>query len=201
MSDDRLVTFTDTALERIRAFIAEDETEGLAVRVRVQNPSPVAPQYEMALIEPGEREGEDIVEDAGGFEVVADPESAKILRGTIIDWVDSMQGSGFKFENPNLAPLGSGPLEGPLAERVQRVIEERINPGVATHGGSVRLVDIRDRVVYVSMGGGCQGCGMASVTLTQGIKQLIKEAAPEIEEVLDVTDHASGANPYFSQAK
>jgi len=65
------------------------------------------------------------------------------------------------------------------------------------HGGQVRLVEIRDDVVYVTMGGGCQGCGMASVTLTQGIKELIREAAPEIVDVEDVTDHAAGTNPYY----
>ena len=196
-----MLRFTETAAERIRAFMEEDPAEGLAVRVSVQNPSPVAPEYEMALIEGEEREDCDLVFETGGFEVVVDPESAKILEGTEIDWVDSLQGSGFRFENPNLKPLGSEKPEGPLVERVQRVIQERVNPGVAMHGGTVRLVDIRDNVVYVSMGGGCQGCGMASVTLTQGIKQMITDAAPEIVDVRDVTDHAAGENPYFSSAK
>ena len=81
---------------------------------------------------------------------------------------------------------------------MRRVIDEQINPGVASHGGTVRLVDVRDNVVYVTMGGGCQGCGMASVTLTQGIKQMIRDAAPEIVDVQDVTDHAAGSNPYYA---
>jgi Fe/S biogenesis protein NfuA len=193
-----IVQFTDAARERVLAFIAEDPAEGLAVRVSVQNPSPVAPQYEMALIEPDERDAGDLAYTHDGIDVVVDRESAKILEGTKIDWVESLQGSGFRFDNPNLKPLGSQPLEGPVVERVQRVIEEQINPGVATHGGRIALVDIRENIVYVSMGGGCQGCGMAKVTLTQGIKQIIKEAAPEIIDVRDVTDHAAGENPYFS---
>lgn len=192
-----IVKFTDAARERVLAFIAEDPAEGLAVRVSVQNPSPVAPQYEMALIEPDERDAGDLAYSDAGIDVVVDRESAKILEGTEIDWVESLQGSGFRFDNPNLKPLGSQALEGPVVERVQRVIEERINPGVATHGGRIALVDIRENIVYVSMGGGCQGCGMAKVTLTQGIKQIIKEAAPEIIDVRDVTDHAAGENPYF----
>lgn len=198
MADTPIVTFTDTARDQILAFIREDPAEGLAVRVSVQNPSPIAPEYEMALVEPHEREGGDATLDADGFEVVVDAESAKILVGTEIDWVESLHGSGFQFANPNIKPLGSIPLEGPLAERVQRVLEERVNPGVATHGGTVTLVDIRENVVYVSMGGGCQGCGMASVTLTQGIKEMIKEAAPEVVDVRDVTDHAAGTNPYYA---
>jgi len=191
------IGFSDEARERIRTFIEDDPVEGLAVRVSVQNASPIAPQYEMALIEMEEREESDVVLDGGGFDVVIDRESAKILDGTQIGWVDSMQGSGFQFQNPNLKPLGSEPLEGPLVERIRRVIDEHINPGVASHGGRVRLVDVRDNIVYVQMGGGCQGCGMASVTLTQGIKQMIKEAAPEILDVRDVTDHDAGDNPYY----
>lgn len=198
MSDKDLLTFTDAASERIRSFIDEDPAEGLAVRVSVQNASPIAPEYEMALIEPFEREAEDQSFDASGFEVVVDSKSADILSGTRIDWVESLQGSGFHFNNPNIQPLGSAPLDGPLVDRVRRVIDEQINPGVASHGGTVRLVDIRDNVVYVTMGGGCQGCGMASVTLTQGIKQMIRDAAPEIVDVQDVTDHAAGSNPYYA---
>ena len=198
MSDHDLLTFTDAASERIRSFIDEDPAEGLAVRVSVQNASPIAPEYEMALIEPVEREAEDRSFDASGFEVVVDSKSAHILSGTRIDWVESLQGSGFHFNNPNIQPLGSAPLDGPLVDRVRRVIDEQINPGVASHGGTVRLVDIRDNVVYVTMGGGCQGCGMASVTLTQGIKQMIRDAAPEIVDVQDVTDHAAGSNPYYA---
>ncbi|MDX1396349.1 MAG: iron-sulfur cluster assembly accessory protein [Gemmatimonadota bacterium] len=191
------IRFSETAGERIRTYLEEDDATDLSVRVRVQNASPIAPQYEMALIEPDERLDGDIELDGGGFAVVVDPESARILDGTSIDWVESLHGSGFKFENPNIKPLGSEPLEGPLAERVQRVIDERVNPGVAMHGGRIRLVDIRDDIVYVSMGGGCQGCGMAGVTLTQGIKEMIREAAPEIVDVRDVTDHSAGENPYY----
>ncbi|WP_419934600.1 iron-sulfur cluster assembly accessory protein [Candidatus Palauibacter sp.] len=198
MADQELLTFSEAAHERIRTFMSEDPAEGLAVRVSVQNASPIAPEYEMALIEPLEREEGDESFDASGFEVVVDSRSVALLAGTRIDWVESMQGSGFHFRNPNIQPLGSGPMDGPLVDRVRRVIDEQINPGVASHGGTVRLVDIRDNVVYVTMGGGCQGCGMASVTLTQGIKQMIRDAAPEIVDVQDVTDHASGSNPYYA---
>ena len=193
-----VVRFTDAARERILTFIAEDPVEGLAVRVSVQNLSPVAPEYEMALIEPHEREEQDLVVRGQGFDIVVDPKSADLLDGTKIDWVESLKGSGFSFDNKNVKTLGSEPLEGPLVERVRRVIDERVNPGVASHGGRVSLVDIRDDIVYVTMGGGCQGCGMASVTLTAGIKQMIRDAAPEIVDVRDVTDHSAGTNPYYS---
>ena len=198
---EAIVEFTEAAREQIRSFIEEDEGTDIAIRVRVRDPSPVAPAYEMALVESHEREPEDTTFDGGGFEVVVDAESARILNGTTVDWVDSIHGSGFQFENPSIRPLGSEPLTGPLAERVQHVLDERINPGIATHGGAVSLVDIRDDIAYLRMSGGFQGCGMASVTLSQGIKQVLQEAVPEIVEVRDVTDHAAGSNPYFSPEK
>jgi len=196
-----LIEFTEAARERILAFFAEEEGTRLAVRVGVQNPSPVAPEYAMSLIELEEIEECDERHSVDGLDLVVDSESARILRNTRIDWVESIEGSGFNFNNPNIKPLGSEPLTGPLVERVQRVIDEHINPGVATHGGAVRLVDIRDGIVYVQMGGGCQGCGMASVTLTQGIKQVFMKLVPEIVDIQDVTDHAAGTDPYFSPEK
>jgi len=196
-----MIRFTSGAKAQIRTFIAEDEGDDPGVRVSVPNPSPVAPEYEMSLIDRAEKQPDDTTFHAEGFAVVVDRESAKILEGTTIDWVETLEGSGFRFDNPNIKPLGSEPLTGPLAARVQQVLDERINPGVATHGGTISLVDVRDNVVFLRMGGGCQGCGMASVTLTQGIRQVLHEAVPEIVDIQDVTDHAAGADPYFSSAK
>jgi IscR-regulated protein YhgI len=196
-----MIAFTDAAADRIRSFIAEDEEGELSVRVAIPNPSPVSPEYEMSLIGETEKKIDDETFHTDGFDVSVDPESAKILVGTTVTWVETLEGSGFQFDNPNIKPLGSQPLTGPLSERVQHVLDERINPGVATHGGTISLVDVRDNVVYLRMGGGCQGCGMASVTLTQGIRQVLQEAVPEIVDIQDVTDHASGSDPYFSSAK
>jgi Fe/S biogenesis protein NfuA len=88
-----------------------------------------------------------------------------------------------------------------LAAKVQELIDSTINPAVAGHGGFVQLMEVKDNKVYLQMGGGCQGCGAADVTLKAGIERLIKEEIPEIEEVLDSTDHAAGTNPYYTPAK
>ena len=88
-----------------------------------------------------------------------------------------------------------------LTTRVQELIDSTINPAVAGHGGFVQLIDVKENKVYLQMGGGCQGCGAADVTLKSGIERLIKEEIPEIEEVLDTTDHASGDNPYYQPSK
>jgi Fe/S biogenesis protein NfuA len=88
-----------------------------------------------------------------------------------------------------------------LKTRVQELIDSMINPAVAGHGGFVDLIDVKDNKVYLQMGGGCQGCGAADITLKSGIERLIKDELPEVEEVLDTTDHASGANPYYAPSK
>jgi Fe-S cluster biogenesis protein NfuA len=88
-----------------------------------------------------------------------------------------------------------------IRERVQTILDEQINPAVASHGGFIELIDVEDATVYVRLGGGCQGCGMANVTLKQGIEQAIRQQVPEVAAIYDTTDHASGANPYYSPSK
>jgi Fe/S biogenesis protein NfuA len=88
-----------------------------------------------------------------------------------------------------------------LKTRVQELIDTMINPAVAGHGGFVELIDVQENRVYLQMGGGCQGCGAADITLKSGIERLIKEEIPEIAEVLDTTDHGSGQNPYYTPGK
>ena len=88
-----------------------------------------------------------------------------------------------------------------LFDKVSMIFDSKINPMVAGHGGRVELIDVQDHVVLLRMQGGCQGCGMASVTLRQGIESTLRQVAPEIAAVVDVTDHATGDNPYFASAK
>ena len=88
-----------------------------------------------------------------------------------------------------------------LYEQVADIFETRINPMVASHGGRVDLVDVQDGVVLLRLGGGCQGCGMANVTLRQGIESTLRQMVPQVQGIMDVTDHAAGTDPYFAQSK
>jgi Fe/S biogenesis protein NfuA len=191
-----VITFTDQARERVLAFMEMEEGE-LAVRIEVLDSSPLAPRYDLALIETSEGDEGDRRLDGGGFPLLVDAGSAELLEGATVDWVETLQGSGFKVENPNIKPIGENAPQGPLADRVKHVIERQINPSIAGHGGAVALVDVRDEVVYLEMHGGCQGCGMAAVTLAQGIRRILMESLPEIREIVDVTNHEAGANPYY----
>ncbi len=92
-------------------------------------------------------------------------------------------------------------LTGELAEKVQTILDQQINPAIASHGGVAKLVNVEGNDIYLQLGGGCQGCGMAQVTLSQGIEASLREAIPEIGNIIDATDHASGDNPYFAGSK
>lgn len=88
--------------------------------------------------------------------------------------------------------------EGALRQRVEKLVEEKINPGLDSHGGYLELLDVRGTTLYVHMGGGCQGCAMSAATLKQGVESILRSEIPEISEILDTTDHGAGENPYFA---
>ena len=94
-------------------------------------------------------------------------------------------------------PLGDDEVK----DKIQRILDEMINPAVASHGGWVELLDVKENIAYLRLGGGCQGCGMVNVTLKQGIEATLKEEIPQLAGVIDSTDHAGGANPYYQPAK
>ena len=190
-----MLTITDAAKKKILALFEGEEQKDLALRVAIRGRGPGGFRYELQFVGAGERGAEDTVVNAGGFDVLVDPDSAPNLKGATVDFLDGVTESGFKIDNPN--PLWTDPK----AQAVQEAIDSQINPGVASHGGHVALLDVKDDIAYIALGGGCQGCGMADVTLKQGIEVLLKEAVPEIRQVIDTTDHAAGKNPYYQPSK
>ena len=113
--------------------------------------------------------------------------------------IRAVLGSGEKAVSD--AVLSSIPDADVIKKRVQSILDQEINPAVAAHGGWVELIDVKRNEVFIRMGGGCQGCGMADVTLKQGVERSIREAIPEVGAIMDTTHHASGRNPYYSPAK
>lgn len=95
--------------------------------------------------------------------------------------------------------LSAAPAESEIRNRVQDLLEKEINPALGMHGGWVELVDVKKNSVYLRLGGGCQGCGSAHMTLKMGIEKVIREQIPEVGEILDATDHAAGNNPYYER--
>ena len=133
--------------------------------------------------------------NVAGLRVFVERRNVAYLNGVQIHYEQGPSESRLLFMNPN--PLWLDQRE----FRIQEVLDDKINPAIASHGGYVNLLAVEGPVAFVELGGGCQGCGMADVTLKQGIEVAIREAVPSIERVVDQTDHASGENPYFQPAK
>jgi len=186
-----MLTITDSAKRKILSVIQAQGRPGDGLRIAIVGRTSSGFKYDLHLVEEGEAAAEDILIDMGDFPVIIDRESAPHLQDVIIDYVENLQQSGFRIGNPN--PVWTDPK----AMAIQALLDTQINPGVATHGGQVELVDVRDNVVYIRFSGGCQGCGMVGVTLNQGVEEAIRQAFPEIREIVDTTDHAAGTNPYY----
>jgi len=151
--------------------------------------------YELTLVRPGDEPPDDVAVVSGDTLVYVGRGSAAALRGATIDLDESAFGGAITIVNPN---------EGwadPVAARVQVVLDRQINPGIASHGGHIGLLDVRDGTAYIEMGGGCQGCAQVDVTLRQGVEVAIRAAVPEIVAIVDRTDHQAGTNPYYQPTK
>jgi Fe/S biogenesis protein NfuA len=190
---ESILTVTDAAADRIRAAKVSEGSDDVALRVMAREDGAKF-RYELKLVATDSKEADDSVINLDGIDLYLDRESAPRLEGATLDYVEEISGSGLKFENPNQTALASHPLAG----RVQEILDDRVNPSLAAHGGVVSLVDIQEARVVLRFGGGCQGCGMADMTLKQGVATQLKQHIPEISEVVDATDHASGENPYYA---
>ena len=150
-------------------------------------------EYDLELVSTDTPVADDEVVHTSDFDVLVDSKSAEMLRGATIDWVSSLEESGFRFENPNTPATASIPV----VARVQAVIDQEINPSLAAHGGRVSLISVEADRAYIQMGGGCQGCGQADQTFKLAIAEMLTSSVPEISRVIDTTDHAEGENPYY----
>jgi Fe/S biogenesis protein NfuA len=203
------VAITDAARQHVlEVRSAEPEPDQLALWVEIVGLSTGGYAYDMAFLRKEEIEGTDVVVDGGdGLTIVVPRLDVPALTGATID-LSADFGGGLVIDNPNspypaspdIPTAAPGELTGDVEHRVRRVLEQWINPAIASHGGRAELVGVDGDVAMLRLGGGCQGCGMASVTLSQGIESAICQSVPEITRIVDVTDHAGGTNPYHPAA-
>lgn len=202
MSSQLVVEITPEALDQIKALREQETIENLHLGLRISGVGPSGFIYETAFLRDTDVGEEDHVEQHDGLPVAIPADSVENLRGSILDLGGDPEAPGLVLRNPNPAtpPITEGDveLEGSIDERVQQLIERYINPAIASHGGFVTLSGVEDDRVMVELGGGCQGCGLAAMTLRQGIESSILHHIPEVREVIDVTDHSLGENPFFA---
>lgn len=200
-----MIQINPAAREKIQALVDAEVVRDPALRIEADRTphSPFGQGYAISLVEREDRAKTEIAINVDGIRVLLNLDTSNLLSGATIDWVEENGESGFRVHDPRAAKTApaaarSGAAHGhPVADRVQQVIDEQINPRIAAHGGAVELVDLDEDVLYIRMNGGCQGCAASQATLRMGVEREVKEYVPEIREVVDVTDHASGANPYY----
>jgi Fe/S biogenesis protein NfuA len=205
-----VVTLTPEAHAAVRDAMAEEpEPSTLALWLEVsgvQNGAFVYDLYFQALSDADEGDSRHVQD---GLAVIVPARSIERLRGARLEWSEDGAG-GLVLVNPNSpAPEERAPgvpadvlakgIGTPLALRVVAVLEQEVNPSIASHGGRADLValDDEDGTAYLRLSGGCQGCAMSQMTLRQGIEAALLEEVPELTRVIDVTDHASGENPFY----
>jgi Fe/S biogenesis protein NfuA len=189
-----MVDISEIALQKLNELMQNVEQPVQGIRIIAEAVSPLKAEYSLAFVQAGEEQQDDEIVSFDSFNVYIDPDSIQYVEGATLNYVENAMGGGFVVENQ---PQPMPKLEGPVADKLQKLLSDQINPALAMHGGFVQLIDVKDNRAYIELGGGCKGCGMVDVTLKQGIEKLIKESIPEISEIYDRTDHASGTNPYY----
>lgn len=187
-----MIRITERARARLAGLIDHLDEEA-CLRLTRAGGSPLAPDYDLAIVDLQSRGSADRLVEAEGIRVLLEGGESEEVT---IDFLDEPGAAGFQVRSGDPGP--AAPAVGPLEERVRRVIEEKVNPGVAAHGGRITLREVRDDVAVIEMEGGCQGCTLSQMTLRRGVERMIREAVPEILGVHDATDHGSGDSPFYT---
>ena len=200
-----IVEISDAARDQIIALREGEDIPDLHLGLRITGVGAQGFIYETSFLRSEDIVSTDLVEDHDGLPVAISLDSVENLRGAVLDLSGDGTGPGLVMRNPNVpsptlggSDLGDLELTGTTEEKIRMLLDERINPAIASHGGVAHLIRVEGEIAHLELGGGCQGCGLAAVTLRQGIERAILDAIPEITEVVDVTDHAMGTNPFYS---
>ncbi len=203
MSETNILSIAADALDMIRQLRDQEPGDGeFALSVEVTGFRGPQFSYELAFVALADKKDGWVEERHDGLAVIYPGDDREKLEGAALELTDQ----GLVMNNPNspAPPAMSAPagdLEGPLVDQVQQVITEQVNPAIAAHGGGAELVSVDGTIAYLRLFGGCQGCGLAQVTLKQGIERILLESIDELTQVVDVTDHASGDDPYYESQK
>lgn len=191
------VTVTDPAQDYLAQLIEKQDVEGMGVRIFVTQPGTRNAETCLAYCPPNEIVPTDEQVELDKFTLYLDHNSVPFLEDALVDYSKDQMGGQLTIKAPN-AKVPQVDENAPLPERINYILATEINPGLASHGGEVSLVDVVDESVAVlRFGGGCQGCSAVSLTLKQGVESTLKEQVPEITAVRDVTDHSYKENAYY----
>jgi len=192
-----MVSITESAQEYLNQLLEKQNCEGIAVRVFILDAGTPKAETCISFCRPGEEKGDDEVKQYEGFTAFIDRHSIPFLVDAVVDFAKDSMGGQLTIKAPN-SRLPKLSDDSSIADRVNYVLYNEINPGLAAHGGNVTLEEIfEENVAVLRFGGGCQGCGMVDVTLKQGVEKTLLEQIPQLKEVRDVTDHTVKENAFY----
>ena len=192
-----MVTITDSAQEYLTELLKKQECEGMAVRVFILDAGTPRAETCISFCRPGEEQESDELKEYATLRAFIDKPSIPFLEEAGVDFAKDSMGEQLTIKAPN-SRLPKISDESPLEDRINYILYNEINPGLAAHGGNVTLEELfEEDVAVLRFGGGCQGCGMVDVTLKNGVEKSLLEQIPQLREVRDVTDHTVTENAYF----
>ena len=192
---------TEAALSTVMEVRSEEENpESTALRVTITGANGPEFSYDLSFEDIEEAAPDDHIYQVSELTIVIPKVDLENLSGATLDLPSNAMQGGLVIRNPNRPKMLEGEdieLIGTPGEKLQQLLDTHINPSLAAHSGYAELVKMDGTSAHILMGGGCQGCAMSAATLRQGIEVMIAEAIPEITEIVDVTDHEAGENPFF----
>ena len=192
-----MITITEPAQEYLAELLKKQDCEGIAIRIFIIDAGTPNAETCISFCRPGEEKGDDEIKEYKGFRAFIEQRSIPFLEDAVVDYAKNEFGGQLTIKAPNsrLPKLGA---DSTLADRINYVLYNEVNPALASHGGNVSLEEIFEETIAVlRFGGGCQGCGMVDVTLKDGVEKTLLEQIPELTEVRDVTDHSQRENAYY----
>ncbi|KPW92905.1 Fe/S bioproteinsis protein NfuA [Pseudomonas syringae pv. castaneae] len=191
------ITITDAAHDYLADLLSKQNTPGIGIRIFITQPGTQYAETCIAYCKPGEEKPEDTALGLKSFTAYIDSFSEAFLDDAVVDYATDRMGGQLTIKAPN-AKVPMVNADSPINERINYYLQTEINPGLASHGGQVSLIDVvEDGIAVLQFGGGCQGCGQADVTLKEGIERTLLERIPELKGVRDVTDHTQKENAYY----
>ncbi len=191
------LTITDAAHDYLADLLSKQSTPGSGIRVFITQPGTQYAETCIAYCKPGEQKAEDTALGLASFTAWIDAVSEPFLEDAVVDYATDRMGGQLTIKAPN-AKVPMVNEDSPINERISYYLQTEINPGLASHGGEVSLIDVvDDGIAVLKFGGGCQGCGQVDFTLKEGIEKTLIERIPELKGVRDVTDHTNKENAYY----
>ncbi len=191
------INITDSAQDYLAELLEKQNVEGIAVRIFITQPGTPYAETCLAYCRPGEEEPTDVKLELEKIGVFLDKNSLAFLEEAVVDFNADRMGGQLTIKAPN-AKMPKVNADSPLEDRINYTLYSEVNPGLAAHGGEIKLVELtEDRVAILAFGGGCQGCAAVDLTLKDGVEKTLMDRIPELAGIRDVTDHTDTTNAYY----